>query len=425
MKKKTAMIVSLAVGTLMFTTTAFAEVVSKSGYDQAKEAMKYSADNYTSKLSSYTVDVSFALKDNGTVISSQNSVNKYDLKKLSCENTTTTVEGKEKNEGFYYRDKAGYISYNNKDGIYHVTEQKINDDKFWINNPFKQKEAGDLEKIADAFIGNLKDSVVASDNSDGSKEFSGSLNEAQIPTLANAIVSYQLKRQFGFYSNNQNNPNNQDNKSLMPKITQDIFVKDLKGKMTVDKNGLVQNILGTGVLYGKDDAGKEHSLTFEVLAKAYDVNKTVINKPDLNGKKVEKTVIEDNTKISNPELYIGTYKNNIFIKKDGKFKKIGERVVSIDKITEKNISGSYSEEYLKGYEDYAAKAKSFKFNAVFDKNIYNANFTYTNSEGKNIKGNIGMNYGFPRLYFDFDNARSGVSADGNAIFDGEFDKVID
>lgn len=416
------MIVSLAVGTLMFTTTAFAEVVSKSGYDQAKEAMKNSADSYTSKLSSYTVDVSFALKDNGNVISSQNSVNKYDLKKLSCENITNTVEGKEKNEGFYYRDKEGYINYNNKDGVYRVTEQKINDDKFWINNPFKQKEAGDLEKIADAFIGNLKDSVVASDNADGSKEFSGSLSEAQIPALANAIVSYQLKRRFGFYSNNQNNS---DNKSIMPKITQDIFVKDLKGKMTVDKNGLVQNVLGTGVLYGKDDSGKEHSLTFEVLAKSYDINKTVVNKPDLNGKKVEKTVIEDRSKVSNPELYTGTYKNNIFLKKDGKFKKIGERIVNIDKITDKNISGSYSEEYLKGYEEYASKAKSFKFNAEFEKNIYNATFSYTNPEGKSLKGNIGINYGFPRLYFDFDNSRSGASVDGNAIFDGEFNKVID
>ena len=53
LNKKTAMIISFALGTVMFTTTAIAQVVAKSGYDQLKDSVKYTAENCTTKLSSY------------------------------------------------------------------------------------------------------------------------------------------------------------------------------------------------------------------------------------------------------------------------------------------------------------------------------------------------------------------------------------
>ena len=71
-KKKTTTIISFALGTVMFTTTAIAQVVSKSGYDQLKDSVKYTAENCTTQLSSYTVDMSFIMKDNSTVIFSEN-----------------------------------------------------------------------------------------------------------------------------------------------------------------------------------------------------------------------------------------------------------------------------------------------------------------------------------------------------------------
>ncbi len=286
------MIVSLAVGTLMFATTALAEVAAKNGYEQAKEAMKHTADGLTGKLKSYTVEASFVVKDNETLIHSEESVNKYDLTKNSCFNVTTRVDGSKRDESLFYRDKEGYINYSSSDGIYRVTEQDNKDGGFWQSNPFKEKEAGDLEKIADAFVGNLKDVVVVSQNSDGSKVLSGTLGEAQIPSLVNALVSFQFKRQFGYYGNNASD------EGKMPKIIKDIFVKEVKGKMIVDKNGLIQSVLGTGLLYGKDEQGREHKLSFELLTKITNVDSTIVSKPDLTGKNIEKNTIEkvnDNT----------------------------------------------------------------------------------------------------------------------------------
>ena len=81
--KKTTTIISFALGTVMFTTTAIAQVVSKSGYDQLKDSVKYTAENCTTELSSYTVDTSFIMKDNSTVIFSENSLNKVDVTNAS------------------------------------------------------------------------------------------------------------------------------------------------------------------------------------------------------------------------------------------------------------------------------------------------------------------------------------------------------
>ena len=108
-----------------------------------------------------------------------------------------------------------------------------------------------------------------------------------------------------------------------------IYVKEIKGNMTLNKDGLIESAMGTGLLSGKDRQGKEHNLTFELLVKISDINKTVVNKPDLTGKKVETCVQKDYNKISKPEMYIGAYKNDIVMEKDGKFQKIGERIVDI------------------------------------------------------------------------------------------------
>ncbi|WML34776.1 hypothetical protein [Clostridium sp. OS1-26] len=410
-KKKTAMILSFAVGTLMFATTAMAEVVSKSGYDQLKDSLKYTAESCTTKLSNYTADVSFVAKDNGTLIYSENSLNKYDTSKKAMENVSTRVEGSTKKENYYYSDKNGFISKNSDQNVYYVSEYTSpREEVRSFENPFKQKEAGDVERIADALVGNLKDSVVVTQNPDGSKELSGSLSEAQIPALVNAVVSLQSKNTFG------NRPNNENN---MPKITKDIFVKEVKGKMITGKDGLIQSVLGTGVLSGKDESGKEHNITFELLVKITGVNSTTVKKPDLSGKKVEKSIERDYSKLSNPSKYIGKYKTDILIEKDDKFQKIGERIVDIEKIDSKSVSGSYHEEYAKGYEEYAVNKKDLKFSATFEKDQFNAPFTATNSSGANVKGNISINPHSANVYFNINE-----NMNGNLISDGEYSRVF-
>ncbi|MCB2356269.1 hypothetical protein [Clostridium estertheticum] len=408
LNKKTAVIVSFALGSVMFATTAMAQVLTKSGYDQLKDSAKYTAESATTKLTSYTTDMSIILKDNGKVVYSNDSLDKVDVSKGADESVETRIDGSKKTERYNYSDKNGSIYKDSSKNIYNITEfttpHKITNSQ----NPFKEERATDMEKIADAVVGNLKDAVVVTQNPDGSKTLSGSLSEAQIPAVINAVVSLESKSVFG---NNSNNPNNE---STIPKITSDVFVKEVKGNMVTTKDGLIQTVLGTGVVSGKDAKGVEHKLTFELLAKMTDVNTTKVNKPDLTGKKVEKNVEQDYSKLTNPEKYLGKYKTDILIEKDSKFVKIGESILDITALDNKGVSGRYYEEYAKGFEQYAVDKKDFKFSSIFEKGHFSGDV-----KSSNFTGNISIDQGSASIYF-----HQNENSSGTLISSGNYSKVF-
>ncbi|MGH4051762.1 MAG: hypothetical protein ACREVX_10505 [Clostridium sp.] len=413
LNKKTTTILSFMIGTVMFTTTAIAQVLVKSGYDQLKDSVKYTAKSATSTLKSYTSDMSVVLKDNNTVLYSTSDISKVDVSKGAKETVRTRVEGSKKTENYSYSDKNGYINKNGKEDIYYTTDLETPQKNTASKNPFDEEGASDMEKIADALIGNLKDAVVVTEKSDGSKTLSGSLSESQIPALINAVVSLQSKRELGYNSSN--------NENIMPKIVSDVFVKEVKGNMVTTKDGLIKSVLGSGVISGKDEKGVEHKLTFEILAKMTDVNSTKVSKPDLSGKKVEKSVQQDYSKLINPEKYIGKYKTDILVEKDAKFIKIGEKFLDVTAVDDKGISGRYYEQYVKGYEEYATDNKDFKFNAKFekDKGFY-ATFNSTGDDSNNkATGYININIGSAGINFNLDGRRT-----GNKLYDDKYSKIF-
>lgn len=411
LNKKTATIISFAIGAVMFTTTAIAQVITKSGYDQLKDSVKYTAESCVTNLSSYTLDMSFIIKDNVNVVYSQNSEYKVDVKNAAKETVSTRLEGSKKIEDYNYSDKNGSIYKNSEQNIYYASEYASPQEIISTKNPFKEKGAADMEKIADALVGNLKDAVVVTENSDGTKTLSGSLSESQIPALINAVVSLQSKSQLGYRTSNEQS---------MPQITNDVFVKEVKGNMLTTKEGFIKSVLGSGVISGKDEKGTEHKLTFELLVKMSNLNSTTVNKPDLTGEKVEKNIQKDYSKLSSPEKYIGKYKTDILIDKGETFVKIGEELIDVTAIDNNGISGRHYVEYAKGYEQYATDKDDFKFEAKFDENNkLNANFNVVGSSNNATKGNISIDPRSAKIYFNLDVARS-----GNVIFDGQFSKVF-
>lgn len=411
-KKRQAIMLSFVVGSILFASTAFAEINSKNGYVQIKDALKYTAESFSSKLTSYTVDMSTVMKDNGNIITQDDRLMKYDVAKGATENKSTTLNSGKTSEDYNYSDKTESISFNKEQNVYNVNKYEGENNGASFSDPFKDKQEADMEKIADAIVGNLKDAVVVTENADGTKQLSGTLSEAQIPAIANALVSYGVKG----IGNSYNNRIQTD--ATMPRITQDVYVKEIKGSMTLDKDGLIQSAMGTGLISGKDDKGLVHNLTFELLVKISDVNKTLVNKPDLTGKKVETTIQKDYNKLGKPDMYIGTYKNDIVIEKDGKFQKIGERLVDITSLDDNNIAGRYHEEFTKGNEIDASKAKNFKFIAKFQQQ-FNANFESTDTLGNNIKGSMWINPNSAEIGLDISGAQ-----DQNILYNGQYSRVF-
>ena len=50
--KKTVMVLSFCLGLALFVTTAFADIVSKTGYEQMKDSIKFTAESFSEKLDS-------------------------------------------------------------------------------------------------------------------------------------------------------------------------------------------------------------------------------------------------------------------------------------------------------------------------------------------------------------------------------------
>jgi hypothetical protein len=280
-------------------------------------------------------------------------------------------------------------------------------------DPFKQKEAEDIEKIADAVVGNLKDYVLVEEKTDGSKEFSGSLQETQIPTLVNAVVSLQAKTM-------SQNPSEE----LMPKLTSDIYVKEVTGNATANKDGYIEKLTATGILSGTDENGQTHELTLEILVKLSGVNATTISAPDLTGKQVERNKVSNTGSITvkdEPQKYLGKYTNDIIVDKDNKFVKIGERIIEITDINQQSVTGTFSESYRPGFEEYASKSISqFSFTANFtdDKNHPTAQYEASSKDGSQIKGDIFFDTSSGKCYFN-------IFRNMNNNYDSQYNMVLD
>ncbi|KUO61271.1 MAG: hypothetical protein APF84_11585 [Gracilibacter sp. BRH_c7a] len=410
LKKKTVMLISFSLGALLFATTALADMVNKSGYEQLKDGLKVTAEKCSEELDSFTLDLSMEVKNNGETLITSNEVSKFDRSNNAQESFSSqeSVYGNDYNS-YNYSDDKMRIRWSEDQDTYYVTEFTNERDQSYYNNPFKEEGAEDIERIVDAVVGSLKDHVMVEENSDGGKELSGSLSEMQIPALINAFASFQLKQQFNGRQSN------------MPHLTQDIFVKEISGKSIINADGIMESMLGTALLSGKDKQGQVHELSFEILVKMSDINNTTVTMPDLTNENVVKEVERPGygPEITNPEKFQGLFKNDILIEKDGQYVKIGERYINITHIDDSTISGRYYEEYRDDYEQYTEGALDFRFDASFERDGRQASFEYTTETGKTTSGNLYLDEYIGKLNFN-------INQDSRSmVYDYMFSKVFD
>lgn len=412
--KKALIAVSFCLGAVMFVTTAFADIASKTGYDQLKEAVKFTAESCSKEFQSVTIDATVTLKDNGKMLTTSSSTEKVDnAKKMRMSSTSSEYGTGDKDSSLSYTDNKNSIWYNSDSDVYYVTEYTDAYGFSPFSNPFEKDRVNDIEKILDALVGNLKDYVVVDEKPDGSKELSGSLNEGQIPALVNAVSSFAFKQTFSGYA--------RDEKVSMPQLLDDIFIKNVKGNAVINKDGIIESVLATGVLSGKDKSGNPHDLTIEILVRISDVNSTSVSMPDLKGKKVEKNIVKSQNQNVVTKKFIGKYKNDIVIEKDDKFIKIGERIVEIAHIDDKHISGRYYENFREGYDEYSKDKTEISFDAQITDNNNNAQFEYTNPSGKKDTGWINFDIMGGRFYFSFNRSMG----QNGVLYDSNFSRVFD
>jgi len=307
----------------------------------------------------------------------------------------TTFSNGKQIKNYSYSDKEGSISYNSTSDIYYVNKNGYS--TLESKNPFEEKGAKDIEKIIDAFVGNLSDYVIVNQNTDGTKEFTGSLNEGQIPAIINAVTSFIFKQRL-------NSEFQIDSDILLPDLADDLFIKSVKGKASTDKEGSLQNLFATCIISGNDKEGTSHDLTLEMLIKTTDINSTTITKPDLTGKNVQTydSKIPDDKNIA--QKFEGKYTNAIVIEKDGKYAKIGERIVVLKSIDDNNVSVHYYEEYAKGFEQYNSNITDISFSCKIEE--MTSSFNCKDSKGIDKSGSIFFGYENATLSLIFNNSDS-------------------
>ncbi len=427
LSKKALTALSFGMGALVFATTAFADVALGSGYDKLKKSIKYTSAQMDEGLKSFTLESVFSLKDGEKVLFQDTSTSKFDREKQAYEEINIGLEANGKTFNNYsYSDKDCDIRKYGSDEKYRVTEYENGKNNYGIGNfrdPFKEKTASEIEKIFDAAVGNLKNYVQLEELSDGRKEYKGSLSEAQIPTLISAVSSFLFREAVGNGGRGQNG---------LPQLESDIFIKSVSGNAVESKSGLLESVIGEVIVTGKDKQGAEHVMTFSGIIKLTEVGSTIITKPDLTEKEVERVSASGVMGISSK--YIGKYKNEIVIEKDGKFVKAGERFIEITHVDDKIVSGSYSEVLKPGFESYGLYKDGFTFqiNQTDSMRI----FTYTNSSGKqetgiineSIDGKIYVNLG-NEVQKNEDGEISGYSTtdqnENYRYFDSQFSRVFE
>ncbi len=457
LKKKALISLSVAVGVAVLATTALVGAVNESAYTQLKNAVKTTSAKVAAEDGNFTQNTVVTLMDNGVVLLRTTSSSKA-AGSANEQSSVTETKGGTTQTTYSFYNASKNIYYDSYSDTYFVNEwtspmvgasdssgAPLLDAKGYAvdsatnydtQDPLAQENVKDLERILDAFVGNLKDYVSVTENADGSRTFTGSLSDTQIPALINAIASFATKQYLtsngmaqpmtavdstGVMIEGKTDPdgvvypNATENRYGLPSLTGDIFVKSVSGTATTDADGVLTGGDLAVVLSGTDADGVAHDLSLRIQASMTGIGTTVVTEPDLTGKKVQITkndpgVVQDKLTAE----FVGTYRNDIVTKIDGAFAKIGERTIVIESITADTVKGSYTETFNDGVEGYVPL--TFTFEAP-NSGYFNINFTYTDANGTLIGGN---------MYFDATNASIQFQPmDSKGVTNSTFPRVFD
>ena len=369
--KKSSFLSLFLAGTLVLGASAAADVIIGDGYNSAKQALKYTSKTLANNVDSYTVDAEWQISLDGEEVMGETNTIKYDFVNSRHEEQGEIKNGNEVTSSYTYSDKDRMIYHYSDDDSYSVYNKDDSDDvddKFGITDPFEEPIAADIEKIADAFVSNMKDFVQVKELDDGGKIYFGNLESSQIPALANAISSFLIKYSVA------------ENLRYMDviNIKDSISLGEVSAQVSQNADGLLDSGVASVSATGTDENGNYHKIEMSVSLTLGDVNSTVVEPISLEGKNVTYSKAYDN-RYTIDEKYIGTYTAPIVEVENDKFVRTGENKLIIDSVEDGVISGHIS--MMNGDEaidsDFSAKKRED------DYADYSAQYTDSNGDTKN------------------------------------------
>lgn len=334
--KNRAIALALA-GAVLFTTAAAADFLAGDAYTGAKNAVKDTCAFLADGASSGTVEAGYNVLIDSDVIMTGAATNKYDFNAYRTETQSESTDENGTYKTWRYEDKECSVRYTAYEDTYYIYPYGLSEDYAIINNPFEEELTEDLEKVFDAFVGNLKEFVSGKDNGGDGVLYYGELDSTQVPALPNTLAAFVTKYTF-------NDDYNRERFGL-PYLSE-IAVDSVTGRMAVNEDGVIESAEGALSMVGYDEDGGEHTIRFEGYFKLYDINETEVSEFDRSGKTVveepdwtvEETSVSFNTFDGND---IGTYKKDIAELTDNGYEKVGCITLTIDEVDGDEVTGTY------------------------------------------------------------------------------------
>ncbi|RUT35585.1 hypothetical protein EJP77_00755 [Paenibacillus zeisoli] len=295
MKKKWLVLGStVGLSAALMVTTGLSAMASTSGYEAYKSALK---NSHT--VQSVTLQANASLKDNGKVLETADAQLKLNLKNGNMSGNTDLSAGGEHQKLSMYNQNEQTILKTDSSDTYYVKQDK--DDTKAEFKKMHHSKASDpetsrqVETVIDALVGNLKDYVNMDTASDGSKQISLQLDQAQLPAVVNAIAPLAIKEATKHREEIQSKESNpsafpfhkQFLKNEVPQLTQDIKIDHVSVKANVNASNYIQHQEADLTVSGKDASGAAHQLVIHLQADFSGFNSTTPDTLDLKGKKVQ------------------------------------------------------------------------------------------------------------------------------------------
>lgn len=284
-KKLMAGVLIITLGVVMLVTTAFASFSGSSGYDTYKTAIKNMME-----VKSFTGNIQVSVTDNGKELTSLDSkvkMNNSIEEKISSSTVIKTVDTQKSFDLFVQNGKA-VLKANDSD-VYNVFENDFNhngDKEVNRNNPESMK-AGEM--LIDAFVGNLKNYFITTENTTGEKQIKVQLSDNQIPTWINTLTSLAIKNHETKEMNLHQNVLDlgEDFNVALPELTEDIRIDNISLTAVINKDNQIKNQIINITLSGKDAEAKKHTLNLSINLALSDLNSTTPDVVDLTGKNIK------------------------------------------------------------------------------------------------------------------------------------------
>jgi hypothetical protein len=288
MKKGVVILSAIGISSVVMVTSGFAAMASTSGYSVYKDAIKA-----TRSLDSVALSGGITLKDNGTSLVNVTGSVKADLAN-ETQSGSATIDSSGKTQTVeVYRQRKQTITKSSDSDVYYQEQERQGKQK--DEKPESKQIPQEVENMIDSLVGNLQNSVTLDSKTDGTKQVTLSLSNAQLPPIVNAAGSLLIKNALDEKQGHQKNGEvpSFDFEASLPALTQNIRIDQIDIKADINASNFIQHQEAAITVSGKDAAGVTHQVVLQLNADLSGFNTTTPDTIDLAGKNV-KVVQHDN-----------------------------------------------------------------------------------------------------------------------------------